>query len=38
VDAQGRVAGLLSIEVISHVLNTAPADLPSAAELVAADE
>jgi osmoprotectant transport system ATP-binding protein len=35
VDAKGRVAGLLSIEVISHVLNTPPAELPTAAELVA---
>jgi osmoprotectant transport system ATP-binding protein len=38
VDARGCVAGLLSIEVISHVLHTAPADLPSAAELVSDDE
>jgi osmoprotectant transport system ATP-binding protein len=35
VDARGSVAGLLSIEVISHVLHTAPTELPSAAELVA---
>jgi osmoprotectant transport system ATP-binding protein len=34
VDARGGVAGVLSIEVISHVLNTPPAELPSAAELV----
>jgi osmoprotectant transport system ATP-binding protein len=34
VDARGRVAGVLSIEVISHVLNTPPEELPSAAELV----
>jgi osmoprotectant transport system ATP-binding protein len=34
VDAQGCVAGVLSIEVISHVLNTPPEELPSAAELV----
>ena len=38
VDSRGQVAGLLSIEVISHVLHTAPADLPSAAELVSDDE
>ena len=38
VDARGKVAGLLSIEVISHVLHTAPSDMPSAAELVAEDE
>jgi len=35
VDARGGVAGVLSIEVISHVLNTPPEELPSAAELVA---
>jgi osmoprotectant transport system ATP-binding protein len=35
VDAQGGVAGVLSIEVISHVLNTPPEELPTAAELVA---
>jgi hypothetical protein len=29
------VAGVLSIEVISHVLNTPPEELPTAAELVA---
>jgi osmoprotectant transport system ATP-binding protein len=34
VDARGCVAGVLSIEVISHVLNTPPEELPSAAELV----
>jgi osmoprotectant transport system ATP-binding protein len=38
VDARGQVVGLLSIEVISHVLHTPPADLPSAAELVSEDE
>ena len=38
VDAHGKVAGLLSIEVISNVLHTRPTDLPSAAELVAEDE
>jgi hypothetical protein len=32
------VAGVLSIEVISHVLNTPPEELPSAAELVAEDK
>jgi osmoprotectant transport system ATP-binding protein len=38
VDPRGNVAGLLSIEVISHVLHTAPTeDLPSAAELVSED-
>jgi osmoprotectant transport system ATP-binding protein len=35
VDARGGVAGVLSIEVISHVLTTPPEELPSAAELVA---
>ena len=34
VDARGGVAGVLSIEVISHVLNSPPEELPSAAELV----
>jgi osmoprotectant transport system ATP-binding protein len=32
VDERGRVAGVLSIEVIGHVLNTAPEDAPSAVE------
>jgi osmoprotectant transport system ATP-binding protein len=35
VDPRGAVQGVLSIEVISHVLHTAPTELPSAAELVA---
>jgi osmoprotectant transport system ATP-binding protein len=35
VDPRGAVVGVLSIEVISHVLNTAPTELPSAADLVA---
>jgi osmoprotectant transport system ATP-binding protein len=35
VDARGGVAGVLSIEVISHVLNTPPEEMPTAAELVA---
>jgi osmoprotectant transport system ATP-binding protein len=35
VDQRGGVAGVLSIEVIGHVLNTRATDLPSAAELVA---
>jgi osmoprotectant transport system ATP-binding protein len=35
VDARGGVAGVLSIEVISHVLNAPPEELPTAAELVA---
>jgi osmoprotectant transport system ATP-binding protein len=35
VDARGRVAGLLSIEVIGHVLNVPPAEVPSTAELIA---
>jgi osmoprotectant transport system ATP-binding protein len=35
VDAKGAVVGVLSLEVISHVLHTAPSDVPSAAELVA---
>jgi osmoprotectant transport system ATP-binding protein len=35
VDVGGVVRGVLSIEVISHVLHTAPTELPSAADLVA---
>jgi hypothetical protein len=35
VDQRGCVQGVLSIEVISHVLHAPPADVPSAAELVA---
>jgi hypothetical protein len=35
VDPSGCVQGVLSIEVISHVLNMPPAELPSSAELVA---
>jgi osmoprotectant transport system ATP-binding protein len=38
VDARGGVAGLLSIEVIGHVLHTAPEDVPSSAELISEDE
>jgi osmoprotectant transport system ATP-binding protein len=38
VDAGGCVAGVLSIEVIGHVLNTAPTDVPSSADLVTEDE
>jgi osmoprotectant transport system ATP-binding protein len=38
VNPRGGVVGVLSIEVISHVLNTPPQDLPSAAELVAEEE
>jgi osmoprotectant transport system ATP-binding protein len=34
VDADGCVAGVLSIEVIGHVLHTAPENLPSAADLI----
>jgi hypothetical protein len=34
VDARGCVAGVLSIEVIGHVLHTAPQELPSGADLV----
>jgi osmoprotectant transport system ATP-binding protein len=33
VDARGRVTGVLSMEVISHALNTKPRHVPSAAEL-----
>jgi osmoprotectant transport system ATP-binding protein len=33
VDAQGRVTGVLSMKVIAHTLNTAPEDVPGAAEL-----
>jgi osmoprotectant transport system ATP-binding protein len=32
VDERGRVAGVLSIEVIGHVLHTDPVDVPSSAE------
>jgi len=32
VDARGSAAGVLSIEVIGHVLHTAPEDVPSSAE------
>jgi osmoprotectant transport system ATP-binding protein len=35
VDARGCVQGVLSIEVISHVLHAPPREVPSAAELVA---
>jgi osmoprotectant transport system ATP-binding protein len=35
VDSGGCVAGVLSIEVIGHVLNSRPTELPSAAELIA---
>jgi osmoprotectant transport system ATP-binding protein len=38
VDARGGVNGVLSIEVISHVLTAPPEDMPSAAELVSEDE
>jgi osmoprotectant transport system ATP-binding protein len=34
VDARGSVKGVLSIEVISHVLHAPPAEVPSATELV----
>jgi osmoprotectant transport system ATP-binding protein len=34
VDASGCVQGVLSIEVIGHVLHTAPEDVPSGADLV----
>ena len=34
VDAKGSFAGVLSIEVIGHVLQTAPEDVPSGADLV----
>jgi osmoprotectant transport system ATP-binding protein len=37
VDAKGCVAGVLSIEVIEHVLHQAPEDVPSGADLVAED-
>jgi hypothetical protein len=34
VDAQGRVAGVLSIEVLSHAIaNTPPEDVPTSADL-----
>jgi hypothetical protein len=29
VDARGRVAGVLSVELISHALRTAPEDVPT---------
>jgi hypothetical protein len=34
VDADGCVAGVLSIEVIGHTVNTAPDDVPSSADLL----
>jgi osmoprotectant transport system ATP-binding protein len=39
VDGQGRVAGVLSIELLGHLLaNGRPEDVPSSAELVASDD
>jgi osmoprotectant transport system ATP-binding protein len=38
VDPHGRVAGVLSMEVISHVVHTRPTVVPTAAELLAEDE
>ena len=35
VDADGRMAGVLSIEVIAHALNLPPQEVPTASELVA---
>jgi osmoprotectant transport system ATP-binding protein len=37
VDAGGRMVGVLSIEVIGHVLHTAPEDVPSTAELISSE-
>ena len=38
VDAQGQVAGVLSVEVIGHALKTDPEDVPSGADSVLAEE
>jgi hypothetical protein len=38
VDAHGRTAGVLSIEVIGHVLNAPAEDVPSGADAALADE
>jgi osmoprotectant transport system ATP-binding protein len=38
VDANGCVAGVLSIEVIEHVLHQSPEDVPSGADLLADSE
>jgi osmoprotectant transport system ATP-binding protein len=37
-DARGRVAGVLSVEVIGHALKTDPADVPSGADSLLAEE
>jgi osmoprotectant transport system ATP-binding protein len=37
VDSQGRVAGVLSMEVLSHALSVPAQEIPSATELVAGD-
>ena len=37
-DAHGRVAGLLSIEVIGHTLHTDVTDVPSGADMLVGDE
>jgi hypothetical protein len=34
VDAQGRLAGVLSIEVISHTLHTSTEDVPTGADVL----
>ena len=38
VDAQGQVAGVLSVEVIGHALKSDPEDVPSGADSVLAEE
>jgi osmoprotectant transport system ATP-binding protein len=38
VDGDGAVAGVLSIEALSHALNTEPEDLPSPTELIASED
>jgi osmoprotectant transport system ATP-binding protein len=37
-DARGRVAGVLSVEVIGHALKTDPADVPSGADSLLVEE
>ena len=38
VDARGKVAGVLSVEVIGHALKTDPADVPSGADSLLVEE
>jgi hypothetical protein len=37
VDAEGRVQGVLSLDVISHTLQTPPEEVPSGADAALAD-